>query len=71
MADTCVRIAPHSSSSASTDDYVTVRVDVYCQLFQPADSWVTVHKLQSLADGGILDPDDALVDVVDDKDQVD
>lgn len=43
---------------------------VFVFLFQPSDSWVTVHKLKSLADGGILDLDDRLFDVVDDKDQV-
>lgn len=37
---------------------------------QPSDSWVTVHNLKSLSDGGILDPDDRLNDVADDREQV-
>ncbi|GAB6026782.1 hypothetical protein CHUAL_013280 [Chamberlinius hualienensis] len=36
----------------------------------PAGSWVTVHNLQSLSDGGILDPDDKLNDVADDREQI-
>ena len=39
-------------------------------LLQTADYWVTVHSLKSSSDGGILDPDDKLRDVVDDKEQV-
>ncbi|CAH1963696.1 unnamed protein product [Acanthoscelides obtectus] len=34
-----------------------------------ADSWVSVHNLQSQG-GGILDPDDRLSDVVDDREQI-
>ncbi|KAK3864199.1 hypothetical protein Pcinc_030096 [Petrolisthes cinctipes] len=33
------------------------------------DSWVTVHNLKQL-DGGILDPDDRLSDVADDREQI-
>ena len=29
-----------------------------------------VHNLKSISDGGILDPDDLLVDVADDREQV-
>ncbi|XP_037083709.1 partitioning defective 3 homolog [Pollicipes pollicipes] len=36
---------------------------------QPNDSWVTVHSLKS-ADGGLLDPDDRLSDVADDREQI-
>ena len=36
---------------------------------QAVDYWVTVHSLKSL-DGGILDQDDRLIDVVDDREQV-
>ena len=36
---------------------------------QAVDYWVTVHNLKSL-DGGILDQDDRLIDVVDDREQV-
>jgi partitioning defective protein 3 len=34
-----------------------------------SDSWVSVHNLQSQG-GGILDPDDRLSDVVDDREQI-
>ena len=34
-----------------------------------ADYWVSVHNLRT-TDGGILDPDDSLVDVVDDREQL-
>ncbi|XP_063236396.1 partitioning defective 3 homolog B isoform X3 [Bacillus rossius redtenbacheri] len=36
---------------------------------KPADSWVAVHHVQS-HEGGILDPDDRLGDVVDDREQI-
>ncbi len=39
-------------------------------MLQGADSWVVVHKLKSQSDGGILDPDDKLVDVADDREQI-
>jgi len=42
--------------------------DAVC-IGQAVDYWVTVHSLKSL-DGGILDQDDRLVDVVDDREQV-
>ncbi|XP_069156544.1 partitioning defective 3 homolog isoform X16 [Procambarus clarkii] len=38
-------------------------------IHQPSDSWVTVHNLKQL-DGGILDPDDRLNDVADDREQI-
>ncbi|GBM32569.1 Partitioning defective 3 [Araneus ventricosus] len=34
------------------------------------DSWVTIHNLKLLSDGGILDPDDKLSDVADDREQI-
>ncbi|CAE1293693.1 PARD3 [Acanthosepion pharaonis] len=34
------------------------------------DSWVTVQSLKTCSDGGILDPDDHLNDVVDDREQL-
>ena len=37
---------------------------------QPPDYWVSVHNLKSSSDGGILDPDDELCDVADDREQV-
>lgn len=40
-----------------------------CVFFQPSDYWVAVHNLKA-ADGGILDNDDQLVDVADDREQV-
>ncbi|KAK8405625.1 hypothetical protein O3P69_001861 [Scylla paramamosain] len=36
---------------------------------KPSHSWVTVHNLKQL-DGGILDPDDRLNDVADDREQI-
>lgn len=39
-------------------------------LFQSNDHWVSVHNLRTINDGGILDPDDQLNDVVDDREQV-
>ena len=38
-------------------------------MLQSTDYWVSVHSLRT-TDGGILDPDDLLVDVVDDREQV-
>ncbi|XP_033762103.1 partitioning defective 3 homolog isoform X5 [Pecten maximus] len=35
-----------------------------------SDHWVTVHNLKTSTDGGILDPDDILNDVVDDREQL-
>jgi partitioning defective protein 3 len=46
---------------------------MYCiqiSLLQSTDSWVVVHNLQSQSDGGILDPDDRLNDVADDREQI-
>lgn len=37
---------------------------------QNPSHWVNVHHLE-YTDGGILDPDDILADVVEDKDKVD
>lgn len=41
----------------------------WCFWFQGPDSWVSVHNLQSQG-GGILDPDDRLSDVADDREQI-
>lgn len=38
--------------------------------FQSADEFIQVHFLETSDDHGILDPDDVLSDVVDDKDKV-
>nr|XP_024215630.1 partitioning defective 3 homolog B [Halyomorpha halys] len=35
-----------------------------------SDNWVAVHSLQTQRDGGILDPDDRLYDVADDREQI-
>ncbi|XP_073969994.1 par-3 family cell polarity regulator isoform X4 [Rhodnius prolixus] len=35
-----------------------------------SDNWVAVHSLQTQRDGGILDPDDRLHDVADDREQI-
>lgn len=37
---------------------------------QGTESWVAVHNLQSQSGGGILDPDDRLNDVADDREQI-
>jgi len=42
---------------------------MFVGVLQAVDYWVTVHSLKSL-DGGILDHDDRLLDVVDDREQV-
>lgn len=39
-------------------------------LLQLPDYWVVVHNLKSSSDGGILDADDTLNDVADDREQV-
>lgn len=38
-------------------------------LLQDPSYWVNIHHLE-YTDGGILDPDDVLADVVEDKDKV-
>lgn len=39
-------------------------------MFQGSENWVAVHSLQTQRDGGILDPDDRLYDVADDREQI-
>ncbi len=39
-------------------------------IFQSPDYWVSVHSLKSFRDGGILDSDDTVADVADDREQV-
>ena len=41
-----------------------------CVLRQDAGYWLQVHRLEHGGDGGILDLDDVLCDVADDKDRV-
>lgn len=43
-------------------------VNVFCNHPQNPDSWVVVHHLQTQS--GILDPDDAVQDVADDREQI-
>lgn len=38
--------------------------------FQANDYWVSVHTLRTVTEDSILDPDDTLCDVVDDREQV-
>ncbi|XP_076327498.1 partitioning defective 3 homolog isoform X3 [Tachypleus tridentatus] len=38
--------------------------------FYPPDAWITIHNLKLSCDGGILDPDDQLNDVADDREQI-
>ena len=40
------------------------------KFLQAFDYWVSVHSLQTSGEGSILDPDDTLSDVVDDREQV-
>jgi hypothetical protein len=40
-------------------------------IFQATDYWVSVHTLRTVHEDSILDPDDTLCDVVDDREQVD
>ncbi|XP_071958211.1 partitioning defective 3 homolog isoform X3 [Antedon mediterranea] len=37
---------------------------------KPSGYWITVHSLQSISDGGILDPDDQIQDVADDREKL-
>lgn len=41
----------------------------FVSVLQDPASWVNIHHLEYM-DGGILDPDDVLADVVEDKDKV-
>lgn len=44
---------------------------IYLLIFlQPLDEYIQVHFLETSDDHAILDPDDLLCDVVDDKDKV-
>lgn len=46
-----------------------VRLRSLVSVLQDPTSWVNIHHLE-YTDGGILDPDDVLADVVEDKDKV-
>lgn len=46
-----------------------VRLTSLVSVLQDPASWVNIHHLE-YTDGGILDPDDVLADVVEDKDKV-
>lgn len=43
---------------------------LFADILQPPDEFIQVHFLETSDDHGILDPDDMLCDVVDDKDKV-
>lgn len=43
---------------------------LFYDILQPPDEFIQVHFLETSDDHGILDPDDLLCDVVDDKDKV-
>jgi hypothetical protein len=45
-------------------------MDSSYHFLQPPNSWVVVHNLKTCRDGAILDPDDRLIDVADDREQV-
>ncbi|RWS08791.1 partitioning defective 3-like protein [Dinothrombium tinctorium] len=42
----------------------------YPSLLQPPNAWVVIHNLKTCRDGAILDPDDRLNDVADDREQI-
>ena len=50
------------------DHHIVYIVIVF--LLQANNYWVSVHYVKTLSGGGILDPDDTLNDVVDDREQV-
>jgi hypothetical protein len=43
---------------------------VFTLSLQALDHWIHVHTLKTSHDGGILDADDQLIDVADDREQV-
>ena len=45
-------------------------IEIHYLKIQPKNCIVNVIKLQTLRDGGILDPDDFIKDVVEDKEVV-
>lgn len=49
--------------------YIYIFFDLSCPSPQEPSYWIQVHRLEH-GDGGILDVDDMLCDVVDDKDRV-
>lgn len=50
--------------------FTHIKLIIFFFSFQSNDHWVSVHNLRTINDGGILDPDDQLNDVVDDREQV-
>lgn len=52
-----------------TISYCTIKIKGLVSFLQDPGSWVNIHHLE-YTDGGILDPDDVLADVVEDKDKV-
>lgn len=48
---------------------LTCYIQCFCSSLQDPNYWIQVHRLEH-GDGGILDLDDTLCDVADDKDRV-
>lgn len=66
---TYIRLQILSLYGSNKADLITeLIVSLFC-FFQDPSYWVQVHRLEH-GDGGILDLDDMLCDVVDDKDRV-
>lgn len=60
----------HGFSDLTVTFYsVSHQLCLFFLFFQEPNYWVQVHRLEH-GDGGILDVDDMLCDVVDDKDRV-
>lgn len=55
--------------SDCTKNNCSVKLRSLVSVLQDPTSWVNIHHLE-YTDGGILDPDDVLADVVEDKDKV-
>lgn len=66
---TYIRLQIPSLYGANKADLITELILTLFFFFQDPSYWVQVHRLEH-GDGGILDLDDMLCDVVDDKDRV-
>uniref|UniRef100_A0A8C0ATB3 Partitioning defective 3 homolog B n=1 Tax=Buteo japonicus TaxID=224669 RepID=A0A8C0ATB3_9AVES len=55
--------------SEGTKNHCKVKLRSLVSVLQDPTSWVNIHHLE-YTDGGILDPDDVLADVVEDKDKL-
>ncbi|KAL1421158.1 hypothetical protein MTO96_023328 [Rhipicephalus appendiculatus] len=64
-------IVPCGNGDLLVRDLVDLAITRYKKAAgKPQDTWVTVHNVKSCNDGGILDLDDHLNDVVDDREQI-